>query len=164
VAQGGDIREHSWDGGVWSDTTIDAISGATVDIAVGRGRNDDTMRVYVTSANGLLYEFTNTSPYVGIESLREELLKVSLSVQPNPTANSFSVSYSLSRSGMVVLSLHNSLGSQVCRLVDGFQSAGKHVVNCYSVDRYGMQLPAGIYFCRLILEGTETIEKIVRLR
>lgn len=164
VAQGGDISEHSWDGSAWSDTTLDAISGATVDIAVGRGRNDDTMRVYVTSVNGLLYEFTNTSPYVGIESSAEELLDLQLSVQPNPSAASFSISYSLSRNSTVVLSLHNALGSEVCRLVDGFQSAGRHKVNINSIDRYGVELPAGIYFCRLKLDGTESIEKIVRLR
>jgi hypothetical protein len=164
VAQGGDISEHSWDGSAWSDTTIDAISGATVDIAVGRGRNDDTMRVYVTSASGLLYEFTNTSPYVGVESSCQEPLEIPFSVHPNPAANSFSISYTLPRSGMVVLSLHDALGSEVCRLVDGFHGAGKHVFNCCTIDLYGIKLPAGVYFCKLKLDGIASIEKIVRLR
>ncbi len=164
VAQGGDIREHSWDGSAWSDTTIDAISGATVDITVGRGRDDDTMRVYVTSANGLLYEFTNTSPYVGFESGAEEPVAIPFSIHPNPTSSSFTISYNLPRGADIIMTLHNSLGSEVCRLVEGFQSAGKHVRNCSAVDSYGMELASGVYFCRLKLDGIESIEKIVRLR
>ncbi|MGB7056012.1 MAG: T9SS type A sorting domain-containing protein [bacterium] len=161
VAQGGDIREHSWDGDVWVDSIIDAISGATVDIATGRGRDDDTVRVYVTSASGLLYEFTNSSPYVGIESFMREPNGIMLTIQPNPFTTFSSITYSLPRSGKIKLTLHNISGMEVCRLVDDFQAAGSYAIRYGVHDRYGMRLPSGVYFCKLELDGTQSIEKIV---
>ncbi|MDH4211116.1 MAG: T9SS type A sorting domain-containing protein [candidate division WOR-3 bacterium] len=163
VAQGGDIREHAWDGAAWVDTIIDAISGATVDIAVGRGRNDDTMRVYVTSATGILYEFTNTSPYVGLEDLKQEQIGISLSFHPNPFAYLSTIKYSIPRSGWVSITVHNSLGVEVSRLLDKYDDAGSHILHCDMYDKYGMRLPAGVYFCRLKMEGEEIVEKIIRV-
>jgi hypothetical protein len=163
VAQGGDIREHSWDGAAWVDTTIDAISGATVDLAVGRGRNDDTTRVYVTSTGGLLYEFTNSSPYVGIETQTHGSGVISLTIRPNPFAAFSSITYSLPKGGKVILSLHNTLGNEVFRLVDGYRSAGTHTVHCRARNRLGVRLPVGVYFCRLKLDGRESVEKVIRV-
>ena len=163
VAQGGDIREHSWNGAAWADTIVDAITSATVDIAVGRGRNDDTMRVYVTSSTGILYEFTNTSPFVGVEELKKENIGFSLSVHPNPFADLSTIRYTIPRGGRVTLTLHNTLGAEVSRLLDQYDDAGSHVVHCDMRDRYGLRPPVGVYFCRLKLEGAETVEKIIRV-
>lgn len=164
VAQGGDIREHSWDGAEWVDSIIDAISGATVDIAVGRGRNDDTVRVYVTSAGGLIYEFTNSSPYVGIESVTEESPGICLAIRPNPFTRSSKITYSLAKGGRITLSMHNILGEEVCRLVEGYQPPGFHSFDYLGYDRYGTRLPPGVYFCRLQSDHRETVEKLVYLK
>lgn len=163
VAQGGDIREHSWDGTVWVDTIIDAITGATVDIAVGTGRNDDTARVYVTSANGFVYEFTNTSPYVGVDGSVQEPSGISLAILPNPAADFSAIKYSVPKYGRVMLTIHNTLGVEVCRMIDGCQNTGGHVVHFYMCDDYGVRLPCGVYFCRLRFDGKEVIEKIIRV-
>jgi hypothetical protein len=164
AAQGGDIREHSWDGSVWVDTVIDAISGATVDIAVGRGRNDDTVRVYVTSAYGLIFEFTNSSPNTGVVSVIKEPCRISLTIQPNPFTTQSSITYDLPKSGRIRLTIHNSLGTELCRLVDGFQSAGIHTVHCGATDGYGLRLPDGVYFCRLMIDGAKSVEKIIHVQ
>jgi hypothetical protein len=163
AAQGGDIREHSWDGSIWVDSVIDAISGATVDIAVGRGRNDDTVRVYVTSAYGLVFEFTNSSPNTGVVSITEEPCRTSLIIQPNPFTAQSSITYDLPRGGRIRLTLHNGLGMEVCRLVDGFQPAGIHTVQWGATDEYGLRLSDGVYFCRLMIDGAESVEKIIRV-
>ena len=163
VAQGGDIREHSWDGDVWVDSVIDAISGATVDITVGRGRNDDTVRVYVTSAGGMIYEFTNSSPNVGVVSNSEEQRGISLAVQPNPFKTSSVITYNLPRRGRVVISVHSSLGVELCRLLDDFQLAGAYAVQFDAHDRYGLSVPHGVYFCRIQLDGMDYVEKIIRV-
>jgi len=164
VAQGGDIREHSWDGAQWVDSIIDAISGATVDIAVGRGRNDDTVRVYVTSAGGLIYEFTNSSPYVGVESVTGEPPGISLAVHPNPFKTLSLVTYTLPRSGRIVVSIHSTLGVEVCRLVDDFHPAGIYTINYDGLDENGIRLPDGIYFCKLVFDGMESVEKFICLK
>ena len=163
VAQGGDIREHSWHDSVWVDSVIDAISGATVDITVGRGRNDDTARVYVTTANGLVFEFTNSSPYTGVVSGVEKHYRIPLSIQPNPFTTQSSIAYCLPSSGRIRLSIHNGLGMEVSCLVDEFQQSGTHTVLCNATDRYGLRLPCGVYFCRLLINDVESVEKIIRV-
>jgi hypothetical protein len=163
VAQGGDIREHSWDGDMWVDSVIDAISGATVDITVGRGRNDDTVRVYVTSAGGMIYEFTNSSPNVGLQSNRQRALGIDLAFQPNPFNRKSSISYSLTYGARITLRICNILGVEVSTLVDDFQAAGYHTIHFDGRDRFGMSLPSGVYFCRLQCDGRELLEKIIRI-
>jgi hypothetical protein len=163
AAQGGDIREHSWDGAAWVDSVIDVISGATVDIAVGRGRNDDTVRVYVTSAGGLVYEFTNSSPNVGIQSANEGLLGISLTVQPNPFKKRSLITYCMPRSARIKISMYNCLGNEIRTLLDNWQAAGTHTIQFDGRDRFGMTLPGGVYFWRLELDGVESAEKIIRV-
>ncbi len=163
VAQGGDIREHSWDGVEWADSIIDAITGATVDITVGRGRNDDTVRVYVSSAGGMIYEFTNSSPNVGVHSGTQEHLGISLTVQPNPFRHGSSISYCLTRAARVTIIVCNALGVEACTLLDAICSPGSHCLPFDGRDRFGMRLPCGVYFCRLKIDGVDIVEKIIRV-
>ena len=58
VAQGGRLREHSFENDAWANTVIDAVSGATADLTVGNGRNDNINRLYVAGSNGVLFEYT----------------------------------------------------------------------------------------------------------
>jgi hypothetical protein len=64
TCSGSQMLESSWDDGQWVDTVVDAISSATCGVAVGAGRNDDTVRVYGCNRAGEVYEFTHSNPYV----------------------------------------------------------------------------------------------------
>lgn len=165
VAKNGAIREHSWDGGTWSDTIIDAITGATANITVGMGRNDDTARVYVVSSNGYIYEFTNDSPYTGIETHYPRILKETiLNIYPNPALNKTTISYYLPQSGQVKLTIYDILGNEVYRLVDNLQSMGHHIIYFDGRNRMGSKISAGVYFVRLETSGYAKTEKVVFIR
>ncbi|MBI4721591.1 MAG: hypothetical protein HY769_01060 [Candidatus Stahlbacteria bacterium] len=75
------VYECAWSGSSWNTDNIDAITRAS--IAIGEGRNDDTMRMYVaagTNSSDPLYEITNTNPYVidttGVEEDRGQKAKI----------------------------------------------------------------------------------------
>jgi hypothetical protein len=64
TCSGSEMLEASWDGGTWVDTAVDAVSSATCGVAIGAGRNDDTVRVYGCNRGGEVHEFTHSNPYV----------------------------------------------------------------------------------------------------
>jgi hypothetical protein len=161
VAQGGDIREHSWTGAEWTDTIIDAISGATVDLAVGPGRNDDTVRVYVASIHGWLFEFTHDSPYHGCSESSgfDVARRATLEVRPNPSRTGTTVRYDLPGSENALLCIYDATGRELLRLVDGIVPKGTH-----TLDLDNPALEPGVYFCRLLTEASSITRRFVRLR
>jgi len=78
---------------------------------------------------------------------------------PNPFNNSTILSYQLPADRQVILSIYNSRGEMVRKLVDAKQSAGTHAIS-FS----GNDLNSGLYFCRLNAGGIVTNSKLVLLK
>ena len=73
---------------------------------------------------------------------------------PNPFNPTTNIVYSLPKSEKVTLTVLNSLGQQLVKLVDKEeQSAGKYTVTWNGQDETGMLVSTGIYFYRLELES-----------
>lgn len=67
---------------------------------------------------------------------------------PNPFTRATMIQFNLPRSGHARLTVHDLIGQEVARLVDGDLPAGSHRV---TLD--GRDLPDGVYFYRLTYEG-----------
>jgi len=78
---------------------------------------------------------------------------------PNPFNPSTKISFSIPQSGMVNLAVYNSVGELVKVLVNEQMSQGK-----YNVDFDGAGLSSGIYFYRLVSEGTVLSKKMILLK
>lgn len=87
-------------------------------------------------------------------SIREERIARSVratrihSVAPNPFVDRIAFELDLAASGHVVLTVHDPLGREIARLVDGERSIGAHRVTWRPED-----LPAGTYMVRLEIDG-----------
>ncbi|MGH7595038.1 MAG: Ig-like domain-containing protein [bacterium] len=68
---------------------------------------------------------------------------------PNPFNPTTQIRYELPKSGRVVLSIYNSLGQEVRRLVEREQSAGYHLATWNGRDQQGKPVPSGVYHYRL---------------
>jgi hypothetical protein len=68
---------------------------------------------------------------------------------PNPFNPQTAIHYELRKAQVVTLVIYNTLGQQVCTLVDDCQSAGSHTVTWDGTSSGGTQVSSGVYFYRL---------------
>ncbi|GIV61571.1 MAG: hypothetical protein KatS3mg044_0437 [Rhodothermaceae bacterium] len=73
---------------------------------------------------------------------------------PNPLRDRATIRYFLERDGFVDLRIHDATGREVRRLVDAYQRRGQW----YTVPFDATDLPAGVYFYRLRVEGFAGID------
>lgn len=152
----------------WSRTVSNIIPNMGDYItSVGREINVNTTRVYATWADSRVSIDINPGPGVDLRPIPSvayasvDVTKVSsyhdyspvagvpkssiLSQNyPNPYNASTVIEYTLPQDGLTTLTVYNVLGQKVAKLVDEFQTAGKHQVRFEATD-----LSSGIYFYTL---------------
>jgi flagellar hook assembly protein FlgD len=84
---------------------------------------------------------------------------------PNPFTSTTTIRYSLpSGGGRVRLEIYDVAGRLVSTLVNEMQQGGKHSIEWSGRNDAGHQLPAGIYFQRLMLDNQEISRKMLLAR
>ena len=96
----------------------------------------------------------------------KKLLPGDFSMQnyPNPFNNSTNIEFSISKACEVELSIYNSVGQVVNKLMDHYAEAGRYRISWNSTDRYGSTVPSGTYFYRLITENQNEIRKMLLVK
>ncbi|NOZ75096.1 MAG: T9SS type A sorting domain-containing protein, partial [FCB group bacterium] len=83
---------------------------------------------------------------------------------PNPFNPRTAIRYDLDRNTDVSLVIYDILGREVLTLVNGFRTAGTHVVTWSGRDRSGKPAATGTYFCRLSTENQVRTIRMVLLK
>jgi hypothetical protein len=96
---------------------------------------------------------------VGVEEPPPVAAGLSFRAGPNPFSSRTTLSYRLSEAGPVRLTIHDAMGREVARLVDGWTEAGAHAATFR-----GDGLPSGVYWYRLSAGGTEVLRKGILVR
>ena len=78
---------------------------------------------------------------------------------PNPFNPTTTIQYSIPKSGIVKLTVYNSLGETVKILVDNYKEAGTYTINFNASD-----LTSGIYFYRLSINNFSSVKKMILLK
>ncbi len=115
-----------------------------------------------SSANAILVSgnFNYQDAAANEDGQQNPQARIILSTYPNPFTNELSISYSLSKSQPVKLSLYNLRGQIVRVIYDGQATAGQTDLGNLEIDA----LPAGIYFVRLSTPEGSQIKKLVRIK
>lgn len=166
TCSGSQLLETYWDGAAWRDSAVDAVSSATCGVSIGRGRNDDTFRVYGCNRNGEVYEFTCSSPYVSLaEEYRPPFAsRTVLYGRPNPFGTRVSIGYHVVEPVMVDVSIYDIAGQRVKTLIHETQIVGAYVIGWDGSGESGRPAADGVYIVRLN-RGDIVDEKIlVRIR
>ncbi|GEM_PF-3247207 len=99
-------------------------------------------------------EFTAVLPRLEEEGPQQADLRV----YPNPFTSVTSLELVLPEDGVVELCVYNLLGERVGEIRQGMMYRGIHTFSFRAED-----LPAGMYFCRMVVEGKKTIVKRMQL-
>jgi flagellar hook assembly protein FlgD len=84
---------------------------------------------------------------------------------PNPFTSATTISYHLpADGGHVKLEIYDVAGRLVSTLVDEVQQGGEHSLRWSGRNDAGHELPAGIYFQRLMLDNQEISQKMLLVR
>lgn len=97
--------------------------------------------------------YTHTA--VGVEETGAEQ-RATIEVQPNPISGSADISFTLPRSGIAYVAVYDALGKEVAVLADGYKHAGRHTARLQTET-----LSAGVYYCRMITDGTTRTTTLV---
>ncbi|NQU28409.1 MAG: T9SS type A sorting domain-containing protein, partial [Candidatus Marinimicrobia bacterium] len=83
---------------------------------------------------------------------------------PNPFNPETTIKYELPLDGSVRLTIHNILGQEVIRLVDGWQSAGYKTVTWNGLNSTGIKVSGGMYFLRMETGSFNAVRKLILLK
>jgi hypothetical protein len=112
--------------------------------------NVDSETIVVLTGNGI----------ISVEESEEIPTTYSLMQNyPNPFNSTTKIQYSLPEASNIKLSVYNSIGQEVMRLVNENQSAGKYIV-----DLNAQNLPSGVYFYRLQTSKFVDTKKMLLLK
>lgn len=84
----------------------------------------------------------------------------STQIAPNPLTDETTISFSLSNPSPVTIKIYNSLGQCVNTLYDQNNGAGTYNVKWNGINANGMKVAAGVYYVRMICEGTAKTIKL----
>ncbi len=83
---------------------------------------------------------------------------------PNPFNNSTRINYEIDKQGLVDVTIYNTLGQAVRRIVHEIKSAGEHFVYWDGKSTNGRNVSSGIYFCRLKSGSNVQVQRMVFLK
>jgi hypothetical protein len=88
-----------------------------------------------------------------------------LSLQPNPLHDGTTVGLALPAEGNLSVEIFNVRGRRIATLVNEYRPAGYHSVVWNGVDAAGARVSAGVYFCRVRIDGHAAgMEKMIKLQ
>ncbi|MBD3179316.1 MAG: T9SS type A sorting domain-containing protein [Candidatus Latescibacteria bacterium] len=87
-----------------------------------------------------------------------------VSVYPNPFNPATRIRFDLSRKGPVSIVVYDVSGRAVRTLKEGTMDVGRHELTWNGINTAGGNVSSGVYFCRMVTEGTSQTIKMVLLR
>jgi hypothetical protein len=108
--------------------------------------------------------YTTLTVTLTISASGAATVDVALTNYPNPFNPSTTIAFTLPQSGNATLEVYDLLGRQVVTLMDGFQTAGEHLVPWDGRNRFGESVASGIYFYRLTTESESVSKKMLLLK
>ena len=116
------------------------------------------------TASGISYATAPMSPVAAEPGADPSEALALYPPHPNPAAGPTTLAFRLDQPGPVTLTVHDLLGREVARLVDGARPPGEHTVTWDGGDGSGVGLGAGVYLVRLRAGDETRTRKVLLLR
>ena len=113
----------------------------------------DPVNAWVVGANAAILKNSAPRPLYSSDIVPGTIIPRSMNF-PNPFNPTTTISFTLSKQAVLSLTVYNVLGQEIVRLFDNQQfDAGDHSVRFDARGSHGTDLPSGIYFYRIIVNG-----------
>jgi hypothetical protein len=116
----------------------------------------------VLGSSGLPFVL-NTRPRHGMGEDGPVSLR-SLSNRPDPFRKSTTISLRVSSPGHMSVGIYSIRGEKVATLLEGYQEAQTHTFVWDGTADSGREVPGGVYFCRVVVDGGIITEKLVLMK
>lgn len=83
---------------------------------------------------------------------------------PNPFNPSTAIRFTLSENAHVQMDIYDVRGKFVVQLASGDFQAGQHQITWNGADAAGAVMPSGIYYCRMSVDNTESVLKLLMIK
>lgn len=143
---------------VWIPFFIDSIETDSILLRFSRFVFNEG-DIPVSLHDGLL--MINTKNATNSISTSKEILN---QVSPNPFTEITEIRYELLKATYVNVSIYNIFGQRVATLADECQKAGYHTLRWNGMNKRGIKLSPGIYFCCLKTQDCRNTRKIILLQ
>ncbi len=151
------IYKSSDAGGTWTQTN-DGLMELTIEAFSINPNN----YIFVGTDGGSAYRMPIQ---VGVtEKVKGFTERFAFSAVPNPAINRTLINYQLTKKSVVDLSIYDIQGRLIKVLVNDTEDPGVHCVAWNGFDERNNRVAAGVYFCKLTIEGTAHIQKLVLLK
>ncbi|MEA2103848.1 MAG: choice-of-anchor Q domain-containing protein [Candidatus Cloacimonadota bacterium] len=115
-------------------------------------------RIYGETVDMGAYEWPGYA--VGEEPLDKS---IKLTSAPNPFRNETVISFQLTQTGIVNLTIYNIKGQFVRTLIDAYSSPGNFQVNWKGVDKHDYPVSNGAYFAKLVVDDKQkAVKRIIK--
>jgi glucose/arabinose dehydrogenase len=139
------------------------------DLLIGRGfgigtdvQTGPNGNLYVVSlSNGAIYEVFRSNPG---QRMREASAQAVTAEAPGVFQKSARIAFSLAAPGRTSLTVFDAAGRQVRVLADRVFAEGSHEIAWDGRDGAGQELPAGVYFLRILAGDEKVTSKMLRVR
>lgn len=122
-------------------------------------KNDKVMIAFVNKQI-YVYQVDTTAEQDQTEGI--DLLAVQNYPNPfNPTTN---LSFTVPKAGNVKISIYNTKGQIVNKLIDTTFEKGTHTITWNGVDGNGKTLSSGVYFCRVSVNESSVVHKMILMK
>ncbi len=156
VGEWGNIGRSKDGGSTWDPFDHDATSAALKAVTFS-----DNMNGWATGRGGTIIKIDNAATGINNPSSGRSS-QLQIQNYPNPFTSQTTISFRLTRPGMVSLSIYDLSGRHIALLVNEMRQAGTHAVEWDGTDDAGRQVSSGVYICKLI-SGAEMKSKIIIL-
>lgn len=122
-----------------------------------RSDNEGANLAWAATFNGEQDVYFSRISFNEISSVDEGVTHSSISdflTQPNPFYSAATISFENINAGFISLEIFDLLGNKLSTLLKGHYLAGKQNVSWNGTDENGNQVPGGIYFSKLSIDGT----------
>lgn len=104
-------------------------------------------------------------PTPGASNLRTDPTVIAYRARPNPFVSEVQIAFDVPQGGgRVRIRVHDVLGREVCRLVDGFYSSGPGEILWNGQNPRGDRLSAGVYFTHIQIRTGEVVQRLTMMK